>query len=487
MQSGKGVSNAQVRLLTEKDKVVAKAKADEHGIARLPAADEARWILVENGSDTHLIEFRNGRNYIDLARVDVDYSEDEDSASDSVRAFVFTERGVYRPGETVHLKGIVRDSRPGQKALASGIKVRVSVKDAREREFLTKTVTLSTLGSFAEDVVLPEGVLGFYTIALHLPNPDGEIEIATHEFQVEEFKPNAFEIVIGEPPQTPGPLDLVLPVTAKYYMGKTLSKAQLTWSLDAHDESFEPEGFDDFSFAQAIHDYRLEEHLDRRSSLSEQGKLQLDAQGATAVAAKVALNAKAPQPRSVRVSCEVTDVNQQTVASARSFTQHSSDFYLGFRQFRALLHEGEAIPLEVVAIRTDNSPTPEPVEVEATLTRIDWETNRVETEDNATELRNAPKYVLAARRKFNTAPVTKHEDRWQIGSTPLAEPLVPDKPGHYLLELATRDQAGRSVLTSTSFQVYGTGATAWIIEILFQVELVAEKDDYTAGETAKIL
>jgi uncharacterized protein YfaS (alpha-2-macroglobulin family) len=189
----------------------------------------------------------------------------------------------------------------------------------------------------------------------------------------------------------------------------------------------------------------------------------------------------------VQVSCEVTDVNQQTVTAARSFTQHSSDFYLGFRQFRALLHTGEPIPLEVVAVRTDGTPTPEPTAVEATLTRIDWETERVETEDEATELRNKPRFVLVTRRTFKTAAVTKHEDRWQIGATELGEPLVADQPGHYLLEFTARDAAGRSVLTSTSFQVYGPGATAWDYRNPFQIELVAEKDDYTAGDTAKIL
>ncbi|HET6410163.1 MAG TPA: MG2 domain-containing protein, partial [Chthoniobacteraceae bacterium] len=484
MKSGRGVADATVTLLSPKDEVMATTKADEHGIARLPEAIGASWILAESGADSHLIEFRNGRNYVDLARVDVNYSEDEErSAHEGVRAFLFTERGVYRPKDTVHLKGIVRDRRPSAKPL----RARLIVHDSRDREFLTKKVTLSALGSFSEDITLPGGALGFYRAELWIGDGDAENSVASHEFQVEEYKPNAFEIVIADLPKSIGPVEMSLPVNAKYYMGKALSKAQLTWSLDATDSGFAPEGFGDFQFTDAINEYRLENHLGRHSSYSTQGKTELDPQGTATIAEKVPLNAKAPQPRSIRVLTEVTDVNQQTVSNARSFTQHSSDFYLGFREFRSLLHEGEAVPLEVIAVRTDGTPTPEPVKVDVQLTRIDWQTNRVETADEATEYRNQARLELAARRTLTTAPISKSGSRWQIGATALSEPLVIERAGHYLLELTATDASGRHVVTATSFQAYGAGVTAWDYRNPFQVEMVAEKEIYQAGETAKIL
>jgi uncharacterized protein YfaS (alpha-2-macroglobulin family) len=484
MKGGHGVPNAEVKLLTAKDEIMATAKADDHGIARLPEAVGAKWILVEQGADSHLIEFRNGRNYIDLARVDVEYSEDEErSAMSGVRAFLFTERGVYRPSDTVHLKGIVRDRRAKKEPL----RARLSVYDAREREFFTKKIELSELGSFSEDIALPAGVLGDYRATLQMGDGDSENSVASQEFQVEEYKPNTFEIVIGDLPQAIGPVEMALPVGAKYYMGKALSKAQLTWSLDANDTGFSPSGFADFRFAAAIDDYRLEKHLGRSNYFSKNGKTELDAKGSATVEMSIPLNAKAPQPRAIRLLTEVTDVNQQTVSNSRVFTRHSSDFYLGLHEMRELLHEGEAVPLEVVAVRTDGTPTPEPVKVEVQLTRIDWQTNRVETEDEATEYRNEAKLELAARRTLLTAPVTKSGDRWQIGTTSISEPLVIDRAGHYLLELTATDAEGRQVVTTTSFQAYGAGATSWDYRNPFQVEMVAEKDSYQAGETAKIL
>jgi uncharacterized protein YfaS (alpha-2-macroglobulin family) len=490
LKSGKALAGAKVRLLDDKDKTLATGKADENGIARLPATtEEARWFFVEHERDSHVIEFRSGRNYIDLARVDVSFDESEESVpTDAMRVFLFTERGVYKPGETVHLKGIVRDWRPGRAPLAGGQELALSVFDARDREFVSKKIKLSALGSFAEDIVTPKNLTGFYRAELRLVGLQNEASpLVTHEFQVEEYKPNAFEIAIGESGKEPAPGKMTLPVTAKYYMGKALSKARLNWSIEASDSEFSPVGFDDFLFCDSIENWDLRRHLAGRSYFSQSGTADLDEQGGAKIEATVPLNTKAPQPRSVDVLCEVTDVDQQTVSQSRRFKIHSSEFYLGLRSFRALLHVGEAIPIEAVAVRTDETPSPEPVAVQVQLTRIDWKTNRVETVDEATEYRSEPNFTLVTRREIKTATVTKAGDRWQFASAPIGEPIVPDRPGQYLIELSARDSAGRQVITTASLQVYGAGETAWNYTNPFQIELVPELDEYQSGDTAKIL
>ena len=123
----------------------------------------------------------------------------------------------------------------------------------------------------------------------------------------------------------------------------------------------------------------MNEKLGRASHFSEQGKADLDVQGTAKVAATIPLNPKAPQPRTAHLLCEITDLDQQTVSQSSDFTIHSSDFYLGIRHPRDVVHEGEALPVDVIAVRTDGTPTPEPVEATIRLTRVDWQNNRVET------------------------------------------------------------------------------------------------------------
>jgi uncharacterized protein YfaS (alpha-2-macroglobulin family) len=488
MENGTAVAGAKLRLLDEKDKPLGEAIADKNGLARF-AAPKIRpaWLEIRTATDIHAVAFTNGSYGIDLARVDVQYDEEEEaSSSNAIKAFLFTERGVYKPGELVHLKGIVRDWSTGRSRIVPGAKARLVCEDAREREFFTKEITISATGSFAEDINLPKGTLGTFTAQVKFGKAgDDESAAAIHEFEVQEYKPNAFEIAIAPPPTEPGPAKLALPITAKYYMGKALSKAQLTWSIDAHDEDFEPEGFDDFDFGHAISDSRLNRDLDELSHFSAQGKETLDPHGNCMINSMIPLNTKAPQPRSVRVLCEVTDVDQQTVSESKRYTQQSSDFYLGVRRFRSLVHEGETLPIEIVAIRTDGTPTPEPVSAKLQLTRIDWQNNRVETAGEATEYKNEPKFELVMSRDIKTSAVTKEGRKW-IGAA-LAEPLVAAKPGQYLLQLSTQDTAGRKVLTTTMFQVYGEGESAWSYRNPYQVELVPDKDDYLVGDSAKIL
>jgi len=487
MQSGKAIAGAKLRLLGEKDEPLGSAITDANGLARLPAPEGAQWLDVRSGADTHLIEFKDGEFSIDLARVDVEFDEEEErSSANTVRAFLFSERGVYKPGETVHLKGIVRDWSSGQSKIVPGAKGRLIITDPREREISTRNVTISASGSFAEDIKLPKGQLGTFSAVLRFGKADeDESPAGLLEFEVQEFKPNSFEIAVAAAPTPPGPAKLEVPVTAKYYMGKALSKAQLTWSIEAEDDAFEAEEFPDFDFGHAVEDERLNRELDKLSHFELQGKAELDAKGLATITATVPLNTKAPQPREVRVLCEITDVDQQTVSASKTFVQHSSDFYLGVRQFRSLVHVGEPLPLEVVAVRTDGTPNPEPVAAKLQLTRIDWETNRVETAGEASEYENEAHYELITRREIKTSPVVKQGRKW-VASV-IDEPLVAEKPGQYLLQLSTRDGAGREVVTTTTFEVYGEGLTAWDYRNPYQIELVPDKDDYVAGETAKIL
>ena len=487
MQTGHAVPGAKLRLLGPKDEPLGSGTTDQHGLARLPAPEQATLIEVRTDDDAHLIAFKNGSFGIDLARVDVQFDhEGEDLSANRLRAMLLTERGVYQPGEIVHLKGIVRDWSAGKSRIPAGTKGRVVVTDARDREFATRTITVSEHGSFAEDIQLPAGVVGTFNASIRFGKlGEDESAAGTHDFEVQEYRPNTFEVAIGQPPPLPGPVRLALPVTAKYYMGKPLSKAQLAWSIDAHDIPFSPEGFEDFQFAHGIHDYRLNRELGRLSHFADQGKAALDAQGSATIEASVPLNPKAPQPRSIRILSEVTDLDQQTVSETKRFTQHSSDFYLGVREFRSLTHEGEPLALEVIAVRTDGTPAPEPIAVSLELTRIDWETNRVQRAGAATEYENEPRLELVARRDLQTSPLTKQGRKWVAKA--MDDPLVAGEPGQYLLQLRARDAAGREVVTTTTFQVYGPGATAWDYRNPYQIELVPDKDDYLAGETATIL
>ncbi|HYR57085.1 MAG TPA: MG2 domain-containing protein, partial [Chthoniobacteraceae bacterium] len=488
LATGAPVAGVKLQLVTEEHATIGEAKTDATGTAVLPSSEKARWIRAENGADLHLVPLDEDSNRLSLYRFHMPYRDelDMDGSLNGRQVLLFTERGVYRPGETVHLKGIVRDPRDGAARIPAGVQARLKAFDNRDREILSRALTLNAFGSFDADIALPKGTLGTYSARLSFGKDDNAETVASYEFEVQEYTPNAFEISIGGPKTVVGAQPLELPVSAKYFMGKALSKAQLSWSIEAEDLAFAPEGFGDFSFCDAIDDYKLNKALDRASHFADQGKLELGEDGKVTVATAVQLNLKAPQPRNARLLCEITDLNQQTVSQAAPLTFHSSDFYLGIGKLPEVVQKGDKLAIPLVAVRTDGTQTPEPVAAKLRVTRIDWQNNRVVTDDDASETETEPIFKFLGEQELQTQRGEQREHKWMPAGEPVVN-LIAGDPGLYLLEATAKDVAGRDVLTSTTFYVTGENVTEWNYRNEFQIELVSDKLEYLSGETARIL
>jgi uncharacterized protein YfaS (alpha-2-macroglobulin family) len=271
-------------------------------------------------------------------------------------------------------------------------------------------------------------------------------------------------------------------------MGKPLAKAQVAWSLRSEDVQFEPAGFTDFQFTECLNDWRLREKFAGKNDYSEQGKIALPDGGEATITAQVPLNTAMPQPRFVRITAEVTDINQQTIAERQTFTMHSSEFYLGIRKMPEVVREGQALPVQVVAVRSDGQPMKDSVETTVKLTRVEWQTNRVEDADESENFRSEPSMQFIGQTVLRTAPMVEKAGEWVLAAPEKKDTsLTVAKPGLYLLSAVATDATGRSVITTTSVYVWGKDALTWNYRNKSQVELVADKKDYRPGEEAVIL
>jgi alpha-2-macroglobulin len=481
LTTGESLASVHLRLLDTDQKQLGEAVTDAQGGAHLPYASESRWVYAQREGDGHLISINNGDASVPLYRLGVtdDYGDEVEASS----IFLFTERGVYKPGDVVHLKGIARNLNENQSTLPAGKKVIVKINDAKDREIFNKAVTLSEFGSFTEDFTIPQGSLGKYRVAVR--DEDKEHTLTGNcDFQVQEYRPNAFEISIPAPPAATGPFALDLPVTAKYFMGKPLVKAKLTWSLVARDESFRPEGLVDFAFCNAIEDFRLNKGLDRISQFNAQGDADIDANGNAKISAQLPINPKAPQPRATKLLCEVTDLSQQTVSESRSFVQQSSDYYFGLRRLDGVFKEGNALPIELIAVGADGKVLPAAVKAKVRLTRITWQTNRLAAAGDTTEFDSKAELHLEWERELTTTPGLGTDRKPIVATLPDA---VAGKPGQYLLEVTGKDAQGHDILTSVTFEVAGPTETVWNYRNPYAVDLVTDKESYAPGQTATIL
>jgi alpha-2-macroglobulin len=479
LATGKSIASARLRLFNTETEQLAEATTDERGDAQLPKAEDPRWVLAEREGDTHLIALNEGD--IPLYQLGVT-TESPDDQSSARSVFLFTERGVYKPGEVVHLKGYAQDPNPDRPRIPTGKDMTVKVTDSKDRQISLTNVTLSEFGSFDQDITVPDGSLGRFTVEVN--GAEGDRLGGLCFFQVQEYKPNAFEVLIPAPPQTTGSTQLDLPITSKYLMGKPLSKARLTWSLVARDEQFKPDGLAAFAFNNNICDYRLNRALDRLSRFDAQGEMAVDANGVARVTTPLPVNPKAPQPRATKLLAEVTDINQQTVSESRSFVQHSSEFYFGLRRFDTVMAEGKPLPIEVIAVNTDGKPLDAPVTAKVRLTHINWQTNRLAAAGDTTDFESKPIPQLVWERELQTAPGIGDDRKPAVAK--LGE-AVAGTPGEYLLEIAGKDARGHDVLTSMVFEVSGEVEADWNYRNPYIIDLVADKDSYEPGQTATIL
>ncbi len=500
MATGKPLTGAKLQFFDEKNKPLASSTSGRDGCVRFPADEKAQWLQIRHGSDQHLLQFAD-RNGIELTRfrsqADGEEIESDDSGgldSAEQKLMLFTERGVYRPGETIHMKGILRDYSTGSVRPPTGEKLHLAVVDPRERTIFEKDLAVSDSGSFDADVPITGSAVGTYTVTVTptgIRKADADNEEAdpliTQTVQVQEFTPNAFEITLNPPPPVVGPAEVKLPLAAKYYMGKALGTAQVKWTLRAEDDGFSPQGFEQFTFCNGVTDGRLRRDLDQSSDFTQQGDAKIGAGGSVLITASIPINAKAPQPRSAHLLCEVTDVDQQTVSADERFTVDSSDFYLGLRDFPELVHEGDPLPLQVAAVGKDGAPLAQSVEATVRLTRIDWQTNRVEGADDSTQFESTPILHVISEHPITTVPVVKQGHQWAIAERSATGSEKADKPGQYLIDLLAKDSAGREVRTTASFYVYGAGATAWSYRNPFQIDMAPDKESYIVGEKATIL
>ena len=83
-----------------------------------------------------------------------------------LRGTVFSDRGVYRLGEEVHFKAILRQNTPGGiRLLRTGTPVAITLRDSQYRVVDERTVTVNDWSSAEWTTTLPgEGALGNYSV-----------------------------------------------------------------------------------------------------------------------------------------------------------------------------------------------------------------------------------------------------------------------------------------------------------------------------------
>ncbi|MVN76898.1 hypothetical protein GO988_11240 [Hymenobacter sp. HMF4947] len=171
-------------------------------------------VRVWRGPDTLLLRNVNG------------YYQPRPSADAPAQrhAFLFSDRAIYRPGQTLYFKGIVTQTLSGKNSLLTGQPVSVRLVDVNGQTVQTLPFTTSDFGSFHGSVVLPAGLLNG---EMSLQTDDGSLS-----FAVEDYKRPTFLVTLDSVPGRP---QLGQPLTvggrARAYAGQPTDGATVQYRV----------------------------------------------------------------------------------------------------------------------------------------------------------------------------------------------------------------------------------------------------------------
>ena len=163
------------------------------GIKRASRWDTPRqWAIVTKGDDVSFINSDWGTG-VSPWRMDISY--DYSPADKEYNGSMFTERGLYKAGEEVHIKGVVRENIIGNWNIPTNLKDgSFTVNNSRGEDIYKGDVSLNEFGSYLIDFTLPaDAPTGYYSVRVAFNNNDEELYSLSQSFRVEEFKPLEYE------------------------------------------------------------------------------------------------------------------------------------------------------------------------------------------------------------------------------------------------------------------------------------------------------
>ena len=201
--SGLPVAGATVDLIAKNGATLGSQASDAQGMARFAKADNlAReraplMYLVKKAGDMSFLPLSKGDRSLDVSRFDVGGIANARNA-DQLGAYLFSDRGIYRPGDTFHIGMVVKAanwSKDGAKSLA-GLPLETEVLDARGLVVRREKIKLAA-GGFNElaYATLDTSPTGNYTVNLYTVK-DGHAhqQIGSTQVKVQEFLPDRMKV-----------------------------------------------------------------------------------------------------------------------------------------------------------------------------------------------------------------------------------------------------------------------------------------------------
>lgn len=200
INDGTPAADIEVYVLGRNGNSIWAGRTDKDGRADIPKfawseyknAREPVAIVVRNLNDISFIPYNAYSQQVEYSKFDVDGTYN--FSGSALNAYIFSDRGIYRPGEDVIIGGIVKNK---SFKSVSGIPVKIEIRNPQGRLVLEKSISLAADGMFDIKYEADPGVqVGNYNIYLYSLNSKNTPQdiLGNASFRIEEFVPDTMKI-----------------------------------------------------------------------------------------------------------------------------------------------------------------------------------------------------------------------------------------------------------------------------------------------------
>jgi uncharacterized protein YfaS (alpha-2-macroglobulin family) len=396
-----------------------------------------------------------------------DFGISSDFSPPQLEAYLYTDRPIYRPGQSVNFRMVVRQAFNGRYSMPDPSKFNgkasLTLYGNQGQELAAFELLLSSFGTGHGEYQLPADIEpGYYRLA------SKEIYPSDVTFQVAEYRKPEINLQVTFPnKQILAGQKVTAGVKARYFFDAPAGNLSVHWTLYAKQAYFDLPGYQ-----VGVEDTRWLEAYYVPDFSGGLGRSIAEGDGKTSPEGMINIDLIAEQEKSRQLyTLEVTtkDESDLPVSARATVMANPANYFIGVHPDSWLGKAGEQFGFDIQAAGWDKNPSGAH-SMQAVFEKVIW----IRQEPVAGLLFENPKYSTQYTKISSTEFSTDNQGQARLAFTPT-------EAGTYQLSIS-----GDGARTEILLWVGGAGQAVWPNLPNQRLRLTADRDKYKPGETAKI-